>query len=61
MFLIFVNFLVYNLDKLRFVKKNENAISVKVLADEIVYGASCDGAKEWNVNGEDVTIGVQKQ
>ena len=43
------------------VKKNENAISVKVLADEIVYGASCDGAKEWNVNGEDVTIGVQKQ
>ncbi len=43
------------------VKKNEKAISVKVLADEIVYGASCDGAKEWNVNGEDVTIGVQKQ
>ena len=43
------------------VKKNENAISVKVLADEIVYGADCDGAKEWNVNGEDVTIGVQKQ
>ncbi len=43
------------------VKKNEHAISVKVLADEIVYGASCDGAKNWNVNGEDVTIGVQKQ
>ena len=43
------------------VKKNENAISVKVLADEIVYDADCDGAKEWNVNGEDVTIGVQKQ
>ena len=43
------------------VKKNENAISVKVLADEIVYGASCDSAKNWNVNGEDVTIGVQKQ
>ncbi|MBE5886437.1 MAG: isoleucine--tRNA ligase [Lachnospiraceae bacterium] len=43
------------------VKKNETAISVKVLADEIVYGADCDGAKEWNVNGEDVTIGVQKQ
>ncbi len=43
------------------VKKNEEAISVKVLADEIVYGASCVGAKEWNVNGEDVTIGVQKQ
>ncbi len=43
------------------VKKNENAISVKVLADEIVYGADCEGAKNWNVNGEDVTIGVQKQ
>ena len=43
------------------VKKNENAISVKVLADEIVYGADCAGAKNWNVNGEDVTIGVQKQ
>ncbi len=43
------------------VKKNAEAISVKVLADEIVYGADCEGAKNWNVNGEDVTIGVQKQ
>ena len=43
------------------VKKNAEAISVKVLADEIVYGADCVGAKNWNVNGEDVTIGVQKQ
>ncbi len=43
------------------VKKNAAAISEKVLADEIVYGADCVGAKKWNVNGEDVTIGVQKQ
>ena len=43
------------------VKKNAEAISVKVLADEIVYGADCEGTKNWNVNGEDVTIGVQKQ
>ncbi|MBQ7972940.1 MAG: isoleucine--tRNA ligase [Lachnospiraceae bacterium] len=40
------------------VKKNEKAISEKVLADEVLYGATCDTSKEWNVNGEDIKIGV---
>ena len=39
------------------VQKNEKAIGEKVLADEFVYGEG-GIAKEWNVNGENVTIGV---
>ena len=39
-------------------KANEAAISEKVLADEICYGATCETSKSWGVNGEDVTIGV---
>lgn len=42
------------------VKKNENAISTKVLADSISFDGSCENSKEWNINGEDVTIGVKK-
>ncbi len=43
------------------VKANENAIAEKVLADAIVTDASLAISKEWNVNGETVTIGVEKQ
>ena len=43
------------------VKANEAAISEKVLADAIVTDASLAISKEWNVNGETVTIGVEKQ
>ena len=42
------------------VQKNEKAIGEKVLADEFVYGEG-GIAKEWNVNGENVTIGVEKK
>ena len=42
------------------VQKNEQAIGEKVLADEFVY-AEGGIAKEWNVNGENVTIGVEKK
>ena len=42
------------------VQKNADAISVKVLADAIVYDANVANAKEWKVNGETVTIGVEK-
>ena len=41
------------------VKKNEAAISEKVLADAIVV-AEGGNMKEWNVNGETVVIGVEK-
>ena len=43
------------------IRKNEAAISEKVLADAIVYDTDCENSKSWNVNGEDVNIGVQKQ
>ncbi|MDE6713370.1 MAG: isoleucine--tRNA ligase, partial [Lachnospiraceae bacterium] len=41
------------------VKKNQDAIMGKVLADEIL-STDCSIHKEWNVNGEKVTIGVEK-
>ena len=43
------------------VKKNTESIQTKVLADDIVYDKSLKNAKEWNINGEIVTIGVEKQ
>ena len=43
------------------VKANEKAISEKVLADAIVTDTELAVSKEWNVNGETVTIGVEKQ
>ena len=42
------------------VMKNKDAIATKVLADDIVIGEKFDIAKEWNVNGEKVTIAVKK-
>ncbi len=39
---------------------NGQIIAAKVLADGFVTDAACAGAKEWNVNGEKVTIGVEK-
>ena len=41
------------------VKKNSDSISTKVLADGI-SGDVYDISKEWNVNGETVTISVKK-
>ena len=47
-------------------KRNEAFIKKTVLADEVVYlagGETCDGAvsKDWNLNGEDVTISVKRK
>ena len=42
------------------VDANKEAISEKVLASEIVTDAELASMKEWNVNGEKVTIGVEK-
>ena len=42
------------------IAKNESAIATKVLADEFVMDATCANSKEWNVNGENVSIGVEK-
>ena len=42
-------------------KKNEAAISTKVLADTIEEGVTLANEKQWNINGEMVTIGVEKR
>ncbi len=42
------------------VMKNKIAIAGKVLADAIVIDESLATSKEWNVNGEDVTIAIEK-
>ena len=48
-------------DKLaEIVKKNEEAIATKVLADSFDFAAEYSIKKEWNVNGENVTICVEK-
>ena len=41
--------------------KNEKAIADKVLADSIDKDATYANSKEWNVNGEKVTLSVEKQ
>ncbi|MBQ7896866.1 MAG: isoleucine--tRNA ligase [Clostridia bacterium] len=41
--------------------KNKDEISGDVLADGIAVDSACDGyAKEWDINGEKVTLGVKK-
>ena len=42
------------------VVNNKDSIASKVLADAIDAGATYDISKEWNVNGEKVTIAVKK-
>ncbi len=41
------------------VLKNKEAIATKVLATEISDNGTLSNMKEWNVNGENVTIGVE--
>ena len=40
--------------------KNEAVIAGKVLAESIGTGENLAVSKEWNVNGETVTIGIEK-
>ena len=42
------------------VEKNQDVIAGKVLANAIVKDEDLAVSKEWNVNGEKVTIGVEK-
>ncbi len=42
------------------VRRNADSIAAKVLADEIGYEKSAPKHKEWNINGENVAIGVEK-
>ena len=48
-------------DKLQdVIKKNSDMISGKVLANEFKFGETFDNAKEWDINGEKLTISVKK-
>jgi isoleucyl-tRNA synthetase len=40
---------------------NKDAIMKEVLANDIVVGSTDGYVKDWNINGEDVTLGVKKQ
>ena len=41
-------------------KAHEDDIKEEVLADQIILGQMGGFTKEWNINGEDVTLGVEK-
>ena len=41
-------------------KKNEEQIKSDVLATQVVFGDAKGFTKEWNINGERVTLGVEK-
>ena len=42
------------------IKKHQTAIAEKVLADSIVFDETLSVNKEWNVNGENVVISIEK-
>ena len=47
-------------DKLaEIIKKNEEMIKSDTLTNEVVYGEVSGSVKDWNINGEDVTFGVE--
>ena len=41
-------------------RRNEAAIASQTLAKEVLYGTCGEGAKEWNLNGETVTLSVSR-
>ena len=45
----------------KILEDNRDKISGVVLADRIVCGETAGYSKEWNINGEKITLGVEKQ
>ena len=41
--------------------KNEEVIKTETLTDEVILGSASGFTKEWNINGEAVTLGVEKK
>ena len=41
-------------------ERNAEYIKTQVLADSIEFDAVCEASKEWNINGENVNLGVEK-
>lgn len=42
------------------IKKNKDMIMSEVMAKDVVCGEADGYVKEWNINGESVTLGVKK-
>ena len=42
-------------------RRNEATVCAQVLADGVNYGSVADNAREWNLNGEKVTLSVTRQ
>ncbi len=48
-------------DKIKdIIAKNKDEIMEDVLADDIKFDTECDNQKQWDINGEKVTLGLQK-
>jgi isoleucyl-tRNA synthetase len=41
-------------------ERNADEIKSEVLADELILDVAQGSTKEWNLNGENVTLGVEK-
>ena len=48
-----------NIEKI--IKNNIEEIKADLLADEVEFGSVQGFTKEWNLNGEEVTLGVIKK
>ena len=44
----------------KLLKKHKSEILPEVLAEDLVFDTKIGYSKEWNVNGEEVTLGVEK-
>ncbi len=47
-------------DVMEIVKRNEESIMKETLGDSISYGELTGYAKQWDINGKDVTIALEK-
>ena len=57
-----INVYVSGNDKIAaLMEKNAEQVKAVVLADNIIAGEEKGFTKDWNINGEDVTLGVEKQ
>ena len=51
-----------NSDKIaEILNRNKEELMSEVLADDVIIGETLGYEKEWNINGEDVTLSVMKQ
>ena len=56
-----INLYVDNNDKIaEIIIRNDDKIKAAVLADHIMVGSMAGFTKEWDINGEDVTLGVAR-